>query len=253
MYNSDNKIDAFDFITSIINALESENSNQINKPIMDVFTRWLNLSKPANTSRDFSALDNYIKNIVDQSVGVYFEQFFKQPQDIVPSLQLPSQTDCQEPFEIAEFEESIHNEIIPAQGHRYEQTPENDLIESVEPLQSPNEASPAIYTVNEPHEPRYTGSVRKIVHLQPEVVDTHSFFIIRLVIPEGINEDEFKIAVNPTHTIIKWDKGYLEQIIQLPPDVLVNKAGASVKNKILEIKIPKKSDEYRKEISILNI
>ncbi len=81
-------------------------------------------------------------------------------------------------------------------------------------------------------------SVREIA-IQPQLIETHDCILIRINIPKGINPDDFRIGINETHAAIRWESGYVEQIVKLPQDIIREQAEAAVKDSILEIKIPR--------------
>ncbi len=94
----------------------------------------------------------------------------------------------------------------------------------------------------EPEHSRSQGliipSVREMA-IQPQLIETHDYILIRVNIPTGINPDDFRISINETHAAIRWESGYIQQIVRLPEDIIREQAEAAVKDSILEIKIPR--------------
>lgn len=87
----------------------------------------------------------------------------------------------------------------------------------------------------------------KVIDIHPEVVETNSFVIIKIKVPDGLCESDFKISLHETYVSIQWKAGYVEQIIPLPSDIVRQQATAAMKNHTIEIKIPRESgDGYRK-------
>jgi adenylate kinase len=65
-----------------------------------------------------------------------------------------------------------------------------------------------------------------------------------------MNERDLKIAVNDGHAVIKWPSGYMEQLVPLPGDIIRERANAFVKDRILEIHIPRKTEGELREVII---
>lgn len=93
-------------------------------------------------------------------------------------------------------------------------------------------------------------SIIKNIAIRPEVINTHDMLIIRAMLPEGITDSDCDIAIKDGHVSIKWLPAYVEQLIPLPGCISKDRAAASLKDGILEIKIFKDDDGCSREINI---
>lgn len=82
---------------------------------------------------------------------------------------------------------------------------------------------------------------QKPVAINSMLFEIHGFVIIRANIPDGIDEKTIKVFFSPGYITIKGDPSGEDHIVQLPPGTMQEGATATIKNRILEIKIPKES------------
>lgn len=83
-----------------------------------------------------------------------------------------------------------------------------------------------------------------------EVFETHDYVFVRVPVPEQVDERHIDTQIGPSRVVIKWAPGGKEHVIQLPADVKNGGASASVKEHVLEIKIPKEQRPNLKKVQI---
>ncbi|MCX7708313.1 MAG: Hsp20/alpha crystallin family protein [Clostridia bacterium] len=149
---------------------------------------------------------------------------------------------------------SIENPLMNEPSEADLSAVEEDIPEASAELQSSEtrdriEETPNPALVQQASTP-YPRPFVRVFGIQPSVLDTHDMLVIRLSLPEGLDENDCEIDINELRASIKWKSRYVEQLIPLPPGVLGQNASASVKGNILEIKIPKSPNDCPKEIQI---
>lgn len=75
--------------------------------------------------------------------------------------------------------------------------------------------------------------------LNPQLFEIHGFVVIRTPIPEGVDENDIKVLIAPSHVTIKGDPSGNDHIIPLPQGTKKEGATAAFKNRILEVQIPR--------------
>lgn len=259
--------------SDVRNTINAWYSDHINNYIRDTLTCSLNL--PLNSMPqpyDFSGLGHFIQEVVRHSLACSIDQFgnncwgpttlpVNQPPPVpqlphrgqanesesevgsIPSftLDLPSDSDYSEElsFNKQQYEEQQIEDTPPLDNTQFENT-EMDCTTFRQPQ--------SCYS----REIQFAGPTRKEIDIQPQITDTHDTVIIRVKIPDSIGLDEFRININDTHAAIKWESGYMQHVIKLPPDIIKSQATAAVKNSVLEIRIPKRYDGNSREINIYN-
>ena len=116
---------------------------------------------------------------------------------------------------------------------------------------------------------RAEGELQKeLKYLMPlEVYETPSELVVKVELP-GVKKEDTEVVIRDNYLIVKAEKkeeteenkehvhikeriyGKFERIIPLPTDVDTDKAKASFKNGVLEIRLPKKSATQEKKITI---
>lgn len=79
--------------------------------------------------------------------------------------------------------------------------------------------------------------------LDPQLFEIHGFVIVRVAVPEDIDEKDIKLSIAASHITIKGDPSGNDHIIPLPPGTKKEGAVAAFKDRILEIKIPREVEE----------
>lgn len=228
------------------------NNNHINnngaghKPLLEVLlTSFLSgpqkpLEIPKETL-DISSLNGLIENYLKQVLYCGFSE--TQGRENFESTGTQS-VDPAEPAEYVSESRSDTGSILPGGSSAINAESDNEVLES---LTDDTEKIIPPASENQPVEPQ---PMMKMLGVPPEVMDTHQEFIIRLKVPDGIGEDPCDIGVNELRAAIRWKSSYTEQLIPLPGNIDASGASASIKDKILEIKIPKNHRGAEKEISI---
>lgn len=86
--------------------------------------------------------------------------------------------------------------------------------------------------------------------LHSDVFDTHHFMIVRTHIPERVNIRKLKVAFNNANQVRISGVGEEDETISLPAAGRYDGSKAIFKDDILEIRIPKESNEQYQEIYI---
>lgn len=86
--------------------------------------------------------------------------------------------------------------------------------------------------------------------LQPDVFDTHHHIIVRAKIPERVNTRKLKVAFNNANQIRISGMGDKDETVSLPAPGRHDGSKAIFKDDILEIRIPKETNEHYQDIHI---
>ncbi|MFZ5986629.1 MAG: Hsp20/alpha crystallin family protein [Bacillota bacterium] len=87
--------------------------------------------------------------------------------------------------------------------------------------------------------------------LKTQVFETHEMVIVRVGIPEHINERLLRIRTGTNKLIIRWGPDKDNQLtIQLPAVIKSDDVSASIKEHVLEVKMPKESEPHLRDIDI---
>lgn len=83
-----------------------------------------------------------------------------------------------------------------------------------------------------------------------EIFEAHDYIIVRVGVPDNVHERNIQVHVSTNKIFIKWGLPGLEEVIQLPADVEKEGIKAVIKNRILEIIIPKEQNIDLKSVNI---
>lgn len=83
-----------------------------------------------------------------------------------------------------------------------------------------------------------------------EVFQTHDYVFVRVPVPDQVDERRIDMHIGLNRVVLKWAPGGKEHVIQLPVDVKNEGVAAAVKNRILEIKMPKEKNPDLKKVRI---
>lgn len=72
-----------------------------------------------------------------------------------------------------------------------------------------------------------------------EVFETHEYVFVRVPIPKKVDKSRISIYVGTSRVTLRWTPGGTDHIYHLPVDVLTKDSEASVKDNVIEIKMPK--------------
>lgn len=247
MYDSNKGFDLSELIFNRDNTA-IWNSSHLNEYIKETIMKTLNTSLQAPSPWNFPKLNDYIIGVIEQSLTGHSNMFTNQTIDSAPPPpKLRDKVD--EPHEFDFSEETSSDEVVTDTSTDFEEPAESLSHSSEIPAADPhsNIQKPDIKEQPEPLKPQiYTRSIG----IQPEIMRTHSMVVIRIQLPEGISESDLRISINDDHAVIKWPAGYVEQLIPLPVDIERNMARAVLKDRILEIQIPRRHEGEFREISI---
>jgi len=113
------------------------------------------------------------------------------------------------------------------------------------------------YTSSSEETPEATeaeNSANKPRSINSMLFEIHGFVVIRANIPEEVNVRDIKVFYSPGYITIKGDPSGEDHVVQLPPGSMQEGATAAIKDRILEIRIPKESTEVpENEIGIEEI
>jgi HSP20 family molecular chaperone IbpA len=72
-----------------------------------------------------------------------------------------------------------------------------------------------------------------------EVFETHEYVFVRVPIPKRVDKSRIVMYVRTSRVTIRWAPGSINHVYQLPSDVLTKGAEASIRDNVLEIRMPK--------------
>lgn len=215
----------------------------------------------SGNTQDFTRPSGHIQNLFYQVMNYYIDQFFPQQNssrceqnDSNPASD--GETDMESLSGQQDFAEDAADRNVCADPG--ETLPSEDETGSGQPVceestdtDVPQAVPETVYPLSEQSNKAMTNIIERKLYIQPDVIDTHSLVIIRLRIPEGIDEKDYNIDINDTHAAIKWRTGHMEQLIPLPGGILKSQAAAVIIDNILEIRIPKTHGGNERELRII--
>ncbi|MFZ5985639.1 MAG: Hsp20/alpha crystallin family protein [Bacillota bacterium] len=98
-----------------------------------------------------------------------------------------------------------------------------------------------------------TRSAEVILEEQDEgvkIFEAHDYVIVRIAVPPNINERQVRVRIGMNKLMIKWAPRGKEQIVNLPYDVKNEGLSATMKNRTLEVSIPKEHNPDTRQIDI---
>lgn len=253
MTDSNSNFDATVFLSKMFDAAITGNSEQLNTYISDLIGFVVN-QLPCNESNEvLTRLEDH-QQINSEDAGeqtLLEEAGFEEVQE-----EQPQSDDSQYEYEQIQNEysqaEQSQNEYSQCDQPQQENSntceyPHDDS--STQLLQSSRSPS-SQYAYNTIRTDSESNYLKMQMGIYPEVLRTHSHIIIRANIPLGCSEKDLRITVKEGHVAVKWNSRYLEQIVALPDDAVCEEACAVIKDRVLEINIPRENSGNTRSVSI---
>lgn len=268
MIDSNKGFDPFDSINRKQNRAMPWDPSYLYSYITSILSHSFSMPQVPNQFLDMSKLNEYIQNTIKQSLYHHIPHSFRSnnekhftsfedaknhdenrenKEQIYPSDPESSELSKDDSSDIDKLSTDYTLDSQPS-AEESESEPAEDIAKSQQ------EEGSALGGVNtesfRSNEKPKSGTLSKTIGIQPEVVETHDFIVIKIKIPEGVSDSGLRISVNERHASIKWEPGYMEQVVKLPSDIIKEEATAAVKDDILEIKVPRFNTNKAKRIDI---
>jgi HSP20 family molecular chaperone IbpA len=261
MRNSGKGIDPFAFVCGLQNIIESRDSQDLNEFLKSILSQLLVSSGADNDNQNGLQLESHIKNIAREIFEEYLGKLTQagsgkvQP-DAAKDRESRIEDDQQTDLNTAE-----NNTVSPAVhelGDIDESSASYQLLDDKEEMQIHSSNQDRVLNDSIPDSASYRdlpekSTLRRELHLRPDVLETHSSLIIRVRIPKGMDQNDFRVRILPERAVIKWISGSLEQVIRLPCDIAINDAAAAIKDDILEITIPRSQHGDTREVNVFTL